>query len=432
MTLRTLTLAAGFALAAQGAVAPALAQDSEPVTLGIVSFLTGPAAGPFGIPGRNAAEVVIEGINAGTIPAPYDSVGLGGRQIEPVYVDEAGASAAVVTEYRNLVQRSGADAVVGYISSGNCLAISPVAEELQTITLLYDCGTPRIFEEADYAWVFRVTPHATMDNVAAARYLLDRMPEVSSVAGINQNYAWGQDSWRDFTLALAALAPEVHISRELWPKLFAGEYGAEISALLASRAPVVHTSLWGGDLESFMLQSVARGLPQRTTLLMTAAEFMLARLADRVPEGTMIGARGPHGLLAPDNALNDWFVAAYEEKFGEKPVFPAYHMAQSLLGLKHAWDAAAAEAGGEPSMEQVAAALRGATIETPSGTIEMALGNGQQGIGPIAFGTYRYDRDTGEPELVDVIRYDARCVNPPADMDSVPWLEAGMPGAQCD
>ena len=32
------------------------------VKLGIVSFLTGPAAAPFGIPGRNAAEIVIEAL----------------------------------------------------------------------------------------------------------------------------------------------------------------------------------------------------------------------------------------------------------------------------------------------------------------------------------------------------------------------------------
>ena len=43
-----------FALAALAASAfvPAQAQQA-PVKLGIVSFLTGPAASPFGIPGRN-------------------------------------------------------------------------------------------------------------------------------------------------------------------------------------------------------------------------------------------------------------------------------------------------------------------------------------------------------------------------------------------
>ena len=31
---------------------------------------------------------------------------------------------------------------------------------------LYDCGTPRIFEERSYNYVFRTASHGTMDNVA--------------------------------------------------------------------------------------------------------------------------------------------------------------------------------------------------------------------------------------------------------------------------
>src|SRR5918912_518591 len=138
---------------AQQAAAPAAA----PVKLGIVSFLSGPAASPFGVPGRNGAEIVIEALNAGTVPAPYNTVGLGGAKIEAQYVDEAGSTAQVVTEFRNLVQRDQVDAVVGYISSGSCLAVTPVAEELKALTVYFDCGTPRIFEEAPRQYVFRAT-----------------------------------------------------------------------------------------------------------------------------------------------------------------------------------------------------------------------------------------------------------------------------------
>src|SRR5262249_30687278 len=136
-TLLSVTLA--------GASPPAA--PAAPIKLGIVSFLSGPAASPFGVPGRNGAEIVIEALNAGTVPAPYNTVGLGGTKIETKYVDEAGSTAQVVTEFRNLVQRDQVDAGGGYISSGSCLAVTPVAEELQALTVYFDCGTPRIFEE---------------------------------------------------------------------------------------------------------------------------------------------------------------------------------------------------------------------------------------------------------------------------------------------
>ena len=139
-----------LALAAPAlAQAPAPAAPAEkPFKLGIVTFLSGAAAGPFGVPARNGAEVLVEALNAGKGPGSYAKKGLGGRAIELVILDEAGGTTKQVSEYRDLVQRQEVDAVIGYISSGDCLAVAPVAEELKKLTLFFDCGTPRIFEDA--------------------------------------------------------------------------------------------------------------------------------------------------------------------------------------------------------------------------------------------------------------------------------------------
>ena len=169
-------------------------EPATPVKIGFVTFLTGPAAAPFGIPDHNAAELLVDNLNAGKVPAPYNQIGLGGAKIDAKFVDEAGSAADVVTQFRNLVERDHVDVVVGYVSSGSCLAVMPVAEELKQLTLLDICGTTRIFEEKPRHYVFRVNPHATMDNVAAAKYVLDRIKDISVYSGINQNYAWGQDS----------------------------------------------------------------------------------------------------------------------------------------------------------------------------------------------------------------------------------------------
>jgi branched-chain amino acid transport system substrate-binding protein len=423
-------LAAG-ALGAALLATPAMAQD-DTLKVGIVAFLSGPAAGPFGVPARNAAELLIEHINAGTLPAPYDSQGLAGLKIQPVYIDEAGGTTTQVTELRNLVQRENVDAIVGYISSGSCLAVAPVAEELQVLTVLFDCGTPRIFEESSYKYVFRTQPHATMDSVGAARYVKDKLGDVSSYAGINQNYAWGQDSWRDFVLAMKTIEPDAQVSTELFPKLFAGEYGSEISALLVSDSDALHSSLWGGDLESFIFQSLARGLPDRIPMVLTTAETVMFRLKDQMPDGTIVGARGPNGVLAEDDELNSWFQSNFTDRYGTPPVYSAYHMAHALLGLKSAFEKAAEAKGGEqPTTDEVIAAFENLTFESMGQTLEMSLGNGHQAVGDTAYGTYKFDKETNTPTIVDVVRYPAACVNPPKDTTSVEWLEAGMPGAEC-
>jgi branched-chain amino acid transport system substrate-binding protein len=414
---------------------PASAQQAAPppIKIGIVTFLTGPAAAPFGIPGRNAAEILIENLNAGKMPAPYNTIGLGGAKIEAKFVDEAGSTANVVTEFRNLVQRDKVDVVVGYVSSGSCLAIAPVAEELQALTVFDVCGTPRIFEEKPRKYVFRVNPHATMDNVAAAKYVLAQKKNIQVYDGINQNYAWGQDSWRDFNLTMKSLAPKTASGKVLFPKLFAGEYGAEISALLTSNAQIIHSSFFNGDLEAFIYQSAARGLPQRIPLVLTTGETSIFRVGDKLPDGTIIGARGPHAMLANKSALNDWFGKTYEDRFSMAPIYPAYHMAQSLLGLKTAWEKAQAKKGGaRPTTDEVIAAFEGLEFPTPSTTVRLAIGNGHQGITDTAYSTFRFNKNTKKPELIEIVRYPAECVNPPAGVDSVAWLEGGMKGAKCN
>jgi branched-chain amino acid transport system substrate-binding protein len=421
-------------LAAVAIVLPASAQTpapaAAPIKLGIVSFLSGPAASPFGLPGRNGAEIVIEALNAGTAPAPYNKVGFGGAKLEAKYVDEAGSAANVVTDFRNLVQRDQVDAVVGYISSGNCLAVTPVAEELKALTVFYDCGTPRIFEEKARNYVFRVSPHATMDGVGAARYLIAKKKNLTGFSGINQNYAWGQDSWRDFLGAMKVLAPKAETDKVLFPKLFAGEFGAEVSTLLTSKSQAVHTSFWDGDLEGFILQQQARGLDKRMTIVATTAESSIWRLRDKMPDGTIIGARGPHGPLAPNNEFNKWFSKIYIDRYNTPPTYPSYQMAQSILGLKLAYEKAAVN-GAKPNADQVAASFKGLTFTGPSGEIKMVLGDGHQGIQETAYGTYRFNKAKKEPEIVDIMRFPAECVNPPPGIDADKWITEGMKGAKC-
>src|SRR4029079_18113635 len=121
IAISSLAVSVAAALGSTAAVA------QEPVKIGFVTFLSGPAAAPFGVPAKNAVEFVVEQLNASKGPAPYSKKGFGGSTIETVVIDEAGSSTTQVTEFRNLVQRQNVDLVIGYVSSGSRLPPAPRA-----------------------------------------------------------------------------------------------------------------------------------------------------------------------------------------------------------------------------------------------------------------------------------------------------------------
>jgi branched-chain amino acid transport system substrate-binding protein len=361
-------------------------------------------------------------INAGKVPSPHAGKGFGGNPIELVIIDEAGGPQKQVTEFRNLAPR--VDLVIGYISSGDCLAIAPVAEELKKLTVLFDCGTPRIFEDGNYKYVFRTGPHATLDNVSLARYLVEKHPNVKSIAGINQNYAWGQDSWADFEAAMQVLKPGIEVKTSQMPKLMAGQFGAEITTLLASGADVVHSSFWGGDLEGLVLQGGPRGLFSKHIVALSAGESAIPRLGTKIPDGTILGGRGPFGPFAPDTELARWFKASYEERYSVPPSYPAYRTSQAILGVKSAYEKAQKAGVASPTQDDIIAAFENLTYEGPGGTVRMALGKGHQSVMDTAIGTVK--SEGGQFKLVDVVRYPAEKVLPPEGVKSADWIKSGF------
>jgi branched-chain amino acid transport system substrate-binding protein len=88
---RSVVLGAVLAGFAGALLQPAAAQ--EKLKIGFVFFLSGPGAA-YGSHARDGAKLVVEALNAGKVPAPYDRPGINGLQIEPVFVDEAGSNAS--------------------------------------------------------------------------------------------------------------------------------------------------------------------------------------------------------------------------------------------------------------------------------------------------------------------------------------------------
>lgn len=349
--LKTLIAAAAIALSA-GFVC---AQDKPAeLKIGITTFTSG-AASVFGVPAKAAAELLIEDINA--------KGGVGGVKLSATFIDEGIGGDKLLSEYRRLVQEQGVRTMLSAISSGNCNIVAPVAEDLKVLNIMWDCGTEKVLEDKRYKYVVRTEANATTEMVATVIYLLKTRPNFSTIAVVNQDYAWGRDSWEIFINTLKALKPDVKVVAEMFPKLGASDFSTEISRLQALRPDVVLNTSWGGDLDTFVRQASQRGLfTQGATMVLPLAESSLERLGAAMPEGVIVGARGDHYFLHPEtrnDPKHKEFVAKFRAKTGAYPIYPTYHMAQALEGLKTGYeDAIKANGGKWPSTEQVAEAMR--------------------------------------------------------------------------
>ena len=75
-------------------------EKPEEITVGIATFLSG-SASVFGVPGRDAAELYIEELNA--------QGGIHGVPVRALFIDEGRGSSGMVSDYRRIVQEENAD-----------------------------------------------------------------------------------------------------------------------------------------------------------------------------------------------------------------------------------------------------------------------------------------------------------------------------------
>lgn len=412
-------LAAGSLLLA-GRTAQAQAGKPQEIKIGIATYLSGPAS-VFGVPGRQAAEMLFDQINA--------EGGIGGVKLRPIFVDEGPGVDHVVGEFRRLAQSEGVDLIFSAISSADCLACAPLADELKRLTILWDCGTQRIFEEARYDYAFRTQANATPEVLAALLYLLKVKPDFRSLAVVNQDYAWGRDSWDIWRTAMNTLKPGVRVSAELFPRFGATDFSTEITRLLALRPDVVLSTSWGGDLDALIRQSADRKLFERSTFVLPLAESSLERVGKALPPGHIIGARGDHWFLHPnpkDPALLRRFTEDFRKRFGAYPIYSCHHMAQAVFATKAAYEKAMqAKGGGWPTDAELAQAFRG--LEFPSLTSTVKIREDGQGLEDQIIGTTMAAEAYPFPVMTDMVVFKGESITTPVGQKSADWLKTLKP-----
>ncbi|UCF73014.1 MAG: ABC transporter substrate-binding protein [Deltaproteobacteria bacterium] len=396
-----------------------------PIKLAAISFLTGAAASPFGIPGNNTYKMLADVINR--------EGGILGRKIDLLSYDEAGGVDAQVKLCRKLVLDEKVDVILGYISSADCKAVLPLSDELGGLIMAYDCGT-HVLMEGDkspykvpkYTLGFRTKAHLGIDNIGLAFMVKKYLPDIKTIAGINPDYAWGRDSWLIFETAMKKLMPHVKVVGTWWPPLFTTDFTAHISALMGAKPDIVHSALWGGDSVTFTKQAMGMGFFEKSKMAFSRGEPYPQEVGKDYPEEQLICCAGTHYFLYPPHdkwPLNKWFVEAYHKRYGKYPTYPCYHAYQAMYTYKHAVERAAALVGGWPTIEEIAEAAVGLSIQTPSG--HLMIREDHNGIEDVLLGFSKkvpeFPFPILDPRRLEV--FPAHMVNAPVGVRTVDWIQ---------
>lgn len=407
-------IAAGLTIAASG-----FAQSAKPreITLGISTFMTG-APSVLGQPAKQAAELWIENFNK--------QGGVAGVPLKPIWIDEGAGSDKFLSEYRRIAQEPGEKVMLSALSSGNCNAVAPVAENLKVLNILWECSTEKVLEERRYNYVFRTGPNATMEMVAAVAHLLGTKPDFNTIAVLNQDYAWGRDSWEIFRNTLLAMRPGVRIVAEMFPKFGASDFSTEITRLQALRPDVILSTSWGADLETFVRQASQRGLFKSSQFVLPLADAaVLARLGSAVPSGVLVGFVGDTYFEDPefrDTPAMRNFVDAFRAKTGAYPPFAAFHMVQALTAITDTYSKALQNAKGQwPTTEQLAATLQTLEFKAVSRPIRMRA-DGQALQGQL-YGVTKQVAGQSFPTVDQLVYFPPENLTPPIGQKSPEWVK---------
>lgn len=398
----------------------AFAENAKPpvVKLGITTFLSGPAS-VFGVPAKVAADIYIEHLNA--------NGGIDGVAIKPIYIDEGIGTDRLLSEYRRVAQEQKADVMIASISSGSCNTLAPVAEDLKVVNLLWDCGTEKVLEGHGYRYVFRTQANAVTEMVASVLFLLKSNPDFKTIAVVNQDYAWGRDSWDIFSKTLKLLKPDVQVVAELFPRFGAPDFSAEVSRLQVLRPDVVLSTSWGGDLDTFIRQANQRGLLRTSRFFLPLGETSLERLGKAMPEGVLIGARGDHYFRHPhyiDDPRHKAFIEAFHARTGNYPIYSAYHIVQALEATVAAYSRAKrTNPDVWPNTEQLANAFRGLEFRGLTNSVRIRPEDGQ-GLETQLFGITTASGEYPFKVLKDIVLVQPERITTPPGERTVDWLGA--------
>ena len=321
--------------------------DGETIKIGVLASLTG-ALESYGKQTQRGFDLGLEYATDGTME-------VAGKKIEVVYEDTETKPEVAVQKATKLLEDDGVDFLVGSSSSGDTLAVLPLAEEYEKIMIVEPAVADSITGSEFNPYIFRTARNSSQDAVAGAAAIAGPGVKIATLA---PDYSFGWDGVEAFKVAAEQLGAEIVVEEYADPE--ATDFTSNIQKIIDADPDYLFV-VWSGA-NSPWNQIADMNVQDRGIKISTGAPDIPALM-------TMDALVGMEGFSVyyhtlPDNEINDWLVEEHKKRQdGEVPdLFTPGGMTAAIAIVE-----ALKQSDGDPDANKLIDIMEGMTFDTPKG-----------------------------------------------------------------
>ncbi|MFC0211428.1 substrate-binding domain-containing protein [Paenibacillus chartarius] len=325
------------------------AAGKTPIKIGVLASMTG-ALESYGKQTSWGFEMGIDYATKGTKE-------LNGRPIQIIVEDTETKPDVAVQKATKLLEKDKVDFLVGSSSSGDTLAVLPLAEENKKIMVVEPAVADSITGANWNKYVFRTARNSSQDAVAGAAAIAKQGVKIATLA---PDSAFGRDGISAFKSAAAKLGAT--ITTEQYPAAAATDFTANIQKIIESKPDYLFVVWAGANTPWKQLQDMK--VQDKGIKISTGAPDIAALKT----MNDLIGMEGfsVYYNSLPNNDVNQWLVEENKKRFnGELPdLFTPGGMSAAIAITE-----AIKKTGGDLNADKLIQAMEGMSFETPKGTM---------------------------------------------------------------
>lgn len=324
-------------------------EEGGTIKIGVLASLTG-ALESYGKQTRNGFELGLEYATDGTME-------VAGKKIEVVFEDTETKPEVAVQKATKLLEEDEVDFLVGSSSSGDTLAVLPLAEEYEKIMIVEPAVADSITGSEFNQYLFRTGRNSSQDAVAGAAAIAKPGVKIATFA---PDYSFGWDGVAAFKNAAEELGAEIVLEEFADPA--ATDFTSNLQKIIQAKPDYLFV-VWAGA-NSPWNQIADLKLQENGIKISTGAPDIPA-LSIMEPLVGMEGFSVYYHTL-PDNDINDWLVEEHKKRFdGAVPdLFTPGGMTAAIAIVE-----ALEKSGGNADGNDLIEIMEGMSFETPKGTM---------------------------------------------------------------